>query len=126
MGRYASCMTPGRSAASTRNGRPLVAGVLLPVGLLAALTVAVVAMLAIGAGRHAAVKELDARAATVKKAWELSGRPSTKPELALRGRRLNASLSVVPGARPAPAATSGDVRRYAFPTRARRTLRVAL
>ncbi|MFL5842816.1 MAG: EAL domain-containing protein [Thermoleophilaceae bacterium] len=102
------------------------AGVLLPLGLLAALTVAVVAVLAIGAGRHAAVKELDARAATVKKAWDLSGRPSAQPELARLGRNLNARLSVVRGAKPAPAATSGQLRRYAFPTRARRTLRVAL
>jgi diguanylate cyclase (GGDEF)-like protein len=103
-----------------------VAGALVPLGLLAVLTVAVVAMLGISAGRHAAVKELDLRAATVKKAWDLSGRPSATPELAVLGRRLNASLAVVSGARPAPATTSGDVRRYAFPTRDRRTLRVAL
>jgi diguanylate cyclase (GGDEF)-like protein len=103
-----------------------VAGALVPLGLLAALIVAVVAMLATSAGRHAAVKELDARAATVKKAWDLSGRPSAQPELAVLGRRLNATLSVAQGAKPAPATTSGNVRRYAFPTRDRRTLGVAL
>src|SRR5437016_4946704 len=118
-------MPGGRSLSSARNGRPLVAGVLAPLGLLAALIAAVVAMLAISAGRHAAVKEVDARAATVKKAWDLSGRPSAKAELAVLGRRLNATLSVVAGARPGPAITSGDVRRYTFPTRDRRTLRVA-
>jgi diguanylate cyclase (GGDEF)-like protein len=103
-----------------------VVGVLVPLALLAALIVAVVAMLAISAGRHAAVKELDARAATVKKAWDLSGRPSAKPELAVLGRRLTATLAVERGAMPALAATTGGVRRYAFPTRDGRTLRVAL
>jgi diguanylate cyclase (GGDEF)-like protein len=100
--------------------------VLLPLALVAGLTAVVVAFVAMGAGRTAADKELDARAATVKKAWDVAGRPTRKPELGRLGTRLNADLTVVRGSRPQAAATAGELRTYAFATRDRRTLRVAL
>jgi diguanylate cyclase (GGDEF)-like protein len=100
--------------------------VVVPLALLAAAVTVVVALIATSAGRRAADKELDARAATVKKAWDGAGRPAGESDLARLGRRLNADLSVLRGSRPQPAATSGNVRSYAFATRQRRTLRVGL
>ena len=119
-------MAPGRSPAPARNGRSLFVGVLLPLALIAALTAGLAVFVASGAGRRAADKELDARAATVKKTWDALDRPSGKPQLARLGRLLNAQLVVVRGRHPQAATTTGDLRSYAFPTRDRRTLRVAL
>src|SRR3954451_3172735 len=119
-------MALGRSSAGARNGRSLLVGVLVPLALIAALTAGLAGVLATGAGRRAADKEIDARAATVKKAWDATGRPMAKAQLVRLGRQLNAQLAVRSGIRPSTATTTGDVRHYAFPTRDRRTLAVAL
>src|SRR3954470_17224477 len=115
-----------RSAAPARKGRPLVAGIVLPAALVTALLCLAVALLATGGGRRAADKELDARAATVKRAWDAVGRPGTGRELERLGARLNAQLRVVSGTHPQAGTTTGKLRRYGFETRDRRTLRVAL
>src|SRR3954451_9994615 len=119
-------MALGRSSDAARSGRSLFVGVLLPLALIAALTAGLAVFVATGAGRRAADKELDARAATVKKAWDATDRPTAKPELARLGRQLNAKLVVIRGRHPQAAVTKGELRHYAFPTRDRRTLRVAL
>src|SRR5882757_10479233 len=119
-------MALNRSVARARSGRSLVVSVVVPLALLTVAITIGVALIATGAGRRAADKELDARAATVKKAWDGAGRPARKADLARLGRRLNADLSVERGSRPQPAATSGKVRSYEFATRQRRTLRVGL
>src|SRR4051794_20280065 len=119
-------MAPKRSAAPARNGRPLVASVVVPAVLVAALIAVVAALLASGGGHRAADKELDARAATVKKAWDGAGRPSSAGQLDRLGNRLNAELRVVPGRHPHAGTTNGDTRNYAYATRTQQTLRVAL
>ena len=119
-------MARQRSATPARSGRSLVTSVAVPAALIGVLIAVAVAFLASGGGRRAANKELDARAATVKKAWDGSGRPRSGPELARLGTRLNAQLRVVRGSHPQSGTTDGDVRRYGFATRDRSTLRVAL
>ncbi|HEX6714738.1 MAG TPA: bifunctional diguanylate cyclase/phosphodiesterase [Thermoleophilaceae bacterium] len=119
-------MARNRSAAPARNGRPLVASVVLPAAVFGVLIALAAAMLASGGGKRAADKELDARAATVKKAWDGVGRPAGPAQLARLGTRLNAQLRVVRGRHPQAGATSGKVRRYAFATRDNKTLRVGL
>src|SRR5205807_2415645 len=52
--------------------------------------------------------------------------PSGKSDLGRLGKRLNATLGVVSGQKPAAGKTSGDTRSYGFATRRNRTLRVAL
>ncbi|MEA2494120.1 MAG: diguanylate cyclase [Thermoleophilaceae bacterium] len=101
-------------------------GVVLPCAILAALLAVAIAVIVSSGGRRAADKELDARAATVKKAWDAQGRPSRQRDLKRLGTRLNAQLRVVRGRHPKVAVTTGDVRHYAFATRDRRTLRIAL
>lgn len=102
------------------------ASVVLPLALLSAVLGITIALLAGSGGQRAANKELDARAVTVKKAWDVAGRPTRAPALERLGRQLKAQLRVVRGRRPRAATTEGDVRRYAFATRERTTLRVAL
>src|SRR3954447_24129991 len=126
VGRYGSWMALRRSAAPARNGRPLVVGAVLPIALLGVLVAVAVALLVSGGGHRAANKELDARAATVKKAWDSVGRPTAQRDLQRLGRRLNAQLRVVRGSHPQPGTTTDDVRHYGFATRSRQTLRVAL
>src|SRR4051794_20319737 len=115
-----------RSAAPARKGRPLVVSVVLPAALISLLLAGAVALLVAGGAKRGAQKELDARAATVKKAWDGAGRPAQAAELSRLGKRLNAKLRVVRGKHPAAGTTSGDLRHYAFATRTRQTLRVAL
>ncbi|HEX4733636.1 MAG TPA: EAL domain-containing protein [Thermoleophilaceae bacterium] len=115
-----------RSNAPARTGRPLSATVVLPAVALAVLIALATALLVSGGGTRAANKELDARAATVKKAWDGARRPSGGPRLQRLGRQLNAQLRVVPGRRPQAGTTSGEVRSYGFATRAGKTLRVKL
>ncbi|MFL5894116.1 MAG: EAL domain-containing protein [Thermoleophilaceae bacterium] len=98
----------------------------LPLGLIAVVIAVAASVVATSGGRRAANKELDARGATVKKAWDAAGRPSRPADLKVLGRRLNAQLRLVPGRKPAPAKTAGDVRTYAFAAHGKRTLRVAL
>ena len=98
----------------------------VPAVVLGVVIAIVAAVLASGGGKRAANKELDARAATVKKAWDTVGRPADSAQLDRLGKRLNATLRVVGGRHPQAGTTSGDVRRYAFAARDRRTLRVAL
>ena len=100
--------------------------VVLPLAVLALLLGLAVTMLVAGSGRKAADKELDARAATVKKAWDAADRPTAERQLDRLGSQLGARLSVVRGERPQPGTTDGELRRYAFATRDRQTLRVAL
>src|SRR5688500_10573572 len=119
-------MTQKRSIAPARSGHPLVARVVLPLAALALLLALAVTMLVAGAGRKAAEKELDARAATVKKAWDAADRPTADRQLDRLGAQLGARLSVVRGQRPQAGTTDGGFRRYAFATRDRQTLRVAL
>jgi diguanylate cyclase (GGDEF)-like protein len=85
----------------------------------------VTALLVDAGGGRAADKELDARAATVKSAWDGAGRPGGA-ELQGLGRRLDAQLLVLRGAHPHPGTTSGDARTYGFATRSGQTLRVSL
>lgn len=101
-------------------------GVLLPLALVTALIVAVVASLANGGGKKATDRELDSRASTVKRTWEAAGRPTRPAQLDLLGRRVDARLSVVRRQQPAAPKTSGDFRTYRFTARGGRTLRVAL
>jgi diguanylate cyclase (GGDEF)-like protein len=103
-----------------------VAGVVLPVAVLGALVTVAVALVMSGGAHRAAGKELDARALTVKNAWAAAGRPAERSELQRLGQRLHAQLRVVRGTRAQAGTTSGDVRRYSFPTRGRASLRVAL
>ena len=126
MGRYASCMARSRSAAPARPGLPLFVSVVLPAAIIAALLAVAVVFLTTGSGRRAADKQLDARAATVKKAWDGAGRPTKGAQLARLGTRLNAQLRVVHGSHPQAATTQGGRRHYAFVTRQRQTLRVVL
>ena len=119
-------MAARRSSSPARNGLPLALSVVFPVALLAALLAVAAAVLVSGGGQRAADKELDARAATVKKAWDVAGRPTHGAPLHQLGARLNASMSVVRGAHPQAATTAGGQRRYAFATRGHQTLRVAL
>jgi diguanylate cyclase (GGDEF)-like protein len=104
----------------------LVVGIVVPMALVGGLLAVAITLLAASAGKHAADREIDTRAATVKKAWDAVGRPQDSRRLARLGTRLNAELRVVPGRHPAEPVTSGGLRRYAFATRDRRTLRVAL
>src|SRR6476646_7565592 len=115
-----------RSAAPARSGRPLVVSVVLPAALISLVLAGAVAVLVAGSAKRAAEKEINARAATVKKAWDGAGRPARAPELTRLGKRLNAQLRVVRGSHPQAGTTSGDLRHYAFATRNRETLRVAL
>lgn len=119
-------MARRRSAAPAGNGRPLWLRVVLPAALATALIAGGVALLVAGSATRAAEKELDARAVTVKKAWDAVGRPVGGAPLVRLGNRLNASLRVVRGRHPAAAATRGKLREYAYPTRQRTTLRIAL
>src|SRR4051794_10906389 len=115
-----------RSTAPARMGRPLSATVVLPAVALAVLIALATALLVSGSGTRAANKELDARAATVKKEWDGAGRPSSGGELQRLGRRLNAQLRVVRGQHRNAGTTSGDVRSYSFATGVDQTLRVKL
>src|SRR4051794_37761657 len=119
-------MARSRSSAPARNGLPLFVSVVVPAAIVAALIAAAVVVLVTGAGHRAASKELDARAATVKKAWDGAGRPAKDSDLQRLGQRLNATLRVVRGRHPQPGSTTGKIRHYAFATRNRETLRVAL
>jgi diguanylate cyclase (GGDEF)-like protein len=103
-----------------------VAGIVLPVALLGALVTVAVALSTGGGAHRAANKELDARAVTVKNAWNVAGRPSEQSELQRLGRRLHAQLRVVRGTHAQAGITSGDVRRFSFPARRSVSLRVAL
>ena len=98
----------------------------LPVALISVALAAAVALLVASGGSRAADKELDARAATVKKAWDTAGRPTHGTDLRRLGIRLNAQLRVVRGKHPQAGTTQGNVRRYGFATRDRQTLKVAL
>lgn len=102
------------------------ATVAVPAVLVALLIALAAALLASGGGQRAANKELDARAASVKKSWDAAGRPPSGPRLARLGGQMNARLRVVRGRHPQAGTTSGDVRRYGFATRDRQTLRVSL
>ena len=115
-----------RSVGPARNGRSLALRVVVPAALITGLIALAVAMLVASGATRAANKELDARAATVKKAWDAVGRPPGGPPLQRLGSRLNARLRVVRGQQSAPASTQGKLRHYAFATRNRTTLRVAL
>jgi diguanylate cyclase (GGDEF)-like protein len=126
MGRYADCMAQSRSAAPARNGLPLSVALVLPAAVLSLLLAAAVAVLVGGGANRAANKELDARAATVAKAWTAAGRPASAPDLQRLGARLNAKMRLVAGRHPAAPATSGDRRSYAFATRDHQTLNVSL
>jgi diguanylate cyclase (GGDEF)-like protein len=120
-------MTRERSAAPAGGkGSPLAVRVLLPLAAAAAALAVAVAMLTTGAGQRAADKELDARAVTVKKAWDVAGQPAREADLRRLGRRLHARLAVVRGGKPSAGRTNGDVRTYRFASRRNRTLRVAL
>src|SRR6478752_5554036 len=114
MGRYCSCMPDPTSVAPARNGRPLAIGVVLPAAILTALIAVAVALLVAGGAHRAATKELDARAATVKKAWDAVGRPVAGGDLSRLGAKLGAQLQVVRGRHPAPAVTQGKLRSYSF------------
>src|SRR2546423_14011665 len=105
---------------------PLVVSVLIPLAVIAVAIAVLVSVVASGGGRRAADKELDARAQTVKKAWDAVGQPSGASSLRQLGKRLDAKLVVVHGQRPAAGKTSGDTRSYAFAARHARALRVAL
>ena len=102
------------------------ASVVVPAALVGLLIAVAAALLAGGGGQRAANKELDARAANVKKSWDAAGRPAGGSDLRRLGVRMNAQLRVVRGRHPQTGTTSGDVRSYAFATRDRQTLRVAL
>src|SRR4051794_20258154 len=115
-----------RSAAPARSGRSLALSVVLPAVVISLILAAAAAFMVAGAAKRAANKELDARAATVKKAWDGTGRPTRAADLTQLGKRLNAKMRVVRGRHPQAATTSGKVRSYAFATRDRQTLRVAL
>src|SRR3954454_15082422 len=115
--RYGSCMARTRSSTPARSGLPLFLSVALPAALIAAALAAAVVLLVSGSGQRAANKELDARAANVKKAWDGAGRPTKGTELARLGQRLNAQLLVVRGRRPQPGTTTGGERHYAYATR---------
>lgn len=119
-------MAPNRSSSAARSGIPLALGIVLPVALLAAALAVAAALIVGGAGHRAATKELDARAASVKKAWDVAGRPTRTQSLHQLGTRLNATLVVARGKHTHPAQTTGDQRHYAFATRKGQTLRVAL
>src|SRR3954471_2635434 len=120
-------MARERSSAPARwNGSPLVASLLVPIAVLIAILAVAVAIVATSGGRRAADKELDARAVSVKKAWDAVGQPTRQADVALLGKRLGAKLRVVRGNHPAAGATKGDVRAYAFGSRKGRTLRIAL
>src|SRR5439155_14893694 len=119
-------MPDPRSVTPARNGRSLTVRVVLPAALVTALIAAAVAVLGAGAAHRAADKELDARAATVKKAWDAVGRPPGGAPLERLGARLSAQLRVVRGTHPAPTSNTGKLRRYAFVTGDHTTLRVAL
>src|SRR4051794_26914895 len=121
-------MARERSVAPARPRRrpTLLVSVMLPIALMAAVVAVAAAVVATGGGRRAANKELDARAATVKKAWDAAGRPSRDAPLAALGKRLNAHLRLTRGSKLAAGVTSGDTRAYAFPAHGKRTLHVAL
>jgi diguanylate cyclase (GGDEF)-like protein len=103
-----------------------VVGVVIPIALVCALIAGAVALLVGGGGQRAAEREVDARAATVKKSWDAVGQPTAKRDLRRLGLRLGARLRVTSGSHPEPGKTTGDVRRYAFATHKRTTLLVAL
>jgi diguanylate cyclase (GGDEF)-like protein len=105
---------------------PLAAGVLLPIALVAALIVAAVLLVSAGAGKSAANAELDARAVTVSKAWQMAGRPTRDAQMIDLGRRVDARLSIGPRKPAAAPKTSGDFRSYRFAVRGGRTLSVVL
>src|SRR5260221_2161649 len=109
-----------------RGGSPLAISVLAPLAVLAAVLAIAAALVATSAGHRAADKQLDARAVTVKKAWDAAGQPAGKADLRRLGKRLNARLAVVHGSTAAPGKTSGGVRSYAFRSRGQRSLNVAL
>src|SRR5436190_5130200 len=121
-------MAPERSAAPARlRRRPtLLVGVLLPLALIAAIVAIGAATVATSGGRRAANKELDARAATVKKAWDAAGQPSRARDLQALGKRLGAQLRLTRGTKPSGGVTSGNARAYAFAAHGKRTLHVAL
>ncbi len=114
------------SPASARVASTLALRVAIPAAVLAAVIAAAAAFLVSAGGHHAADRELDARAATVKKAWDTAGRPTRGAGLDRLGHLLNARLKVQRGRHPHAPASQGDERDYAFPTRDRTTLRVAL
>src|SRR3954453_15834424 len=126
VGRNACCMAPHRSASTPARNRSLLLTAVLPAALLCALLAAGVALLVAGGGKRAADKELDARAATIKKTWDTAGPPSTRPELRRLGTRVNANLRVIRGRHPQPGTTNGDQRQYGFATRDRQTLKISL
>jgi diguanylate cyclase (GGDEF)-like protein len=103
-----------------------VASVVVPAVVISLLIALAAAVLASGGGQRAANKELDARAANVKEAWDDAGRPARGLQLKRLGTRMNAQLRVVRGRHAQPGTTDGDFRRYGFATRDRQTLRVAL
>jgi diguanylate cyclase (GGDEF)-like protein len=100
--------------------------VLLPLAIVGVAIAVAVAVVATGAGKRAADRELDARAATVKKAWEVAGQPARPAALDALSRRLDARLDVVRGGTPAEGHTVGAERTYAFASRGKRVLTVAL
>src|SRR3954470_2495999 len=126
VGRYSSCMAPHRSASTPARKRSLLVTTVAPAALLCALLAVGVALLVSGGGKRAVDKELDARAAIIKKTWDTAGRPSTRPELRRLGTRVNANLRVIRGRHPQPGTTSGGQREYGFATRDRQTLKISL
>src|SRR5947209_14686508 len=126
MGRYASCMASPGSSPPARSGLPLVVTIAIPAVLVAALIAAAVVLLVGGAGHRAVSKQVDARAAAVKKAWDGAGRPTKPADLARLGKRLDAQLRVARGRHPRATTTSGNTRSYTYATRQRLTLHVAL
>src|SRR5690242_12266524 len=98
-------MAPPRSVARARLGRSLVTSVVVPVAVLGVVVAVVAALLASGGATRAAERQLDARAATVNKAWDAAGRPTSGTKLDDLSARLNANLRVLRGDHPQPAAT---------------------
>jgi diguanylate cyclase (GGDEF)-like protein len=116
----------GSATPARGKGSPLALSVLLPLAVLAVALAIAVAVLGTSGGQKAVDKESDARALSVKRAWDAVGQPSGDTALQRLGRQLGAKLTVVRGRKPSAGATNGDVRTYGFPARRGRTLRVAL
>ena len=123
------------SSAGGRSSRRLAPHVLRPVLIGGLLIVAVVAAIATGLSRQAAIEALDARAEAMR---DLSGhavRAGDSPrQVAALGRRAGAQVEVLPADQSLPGGfdvtTSGDSRVYTFTVRAddrgNRRVRVSL
>src|SRR5438067_8336267 len=115
------------SAPARRSGTPLLVVVLLPLALVAAGLAIAVAVVANGSGHRATTKELDARAGTVKAAWQASGHPTAARDLQRLGTRLDATIAIRRGQTPNAGGTAvGDTRVYSYPVRGKRLLQISL